>query len=173
MRISRLLVANRGEIALRIIRACRELGIETVAVCSSIDTEAPHARAADQAVVIGPPHPRDSYLSIGGVIDAARTTAADAVHPGYGFLSESPEDQAGHGYPELARRKIRVQLVEHALTRHRGAAPAAAASVHRGAAPVRCTAPVRGVAAPRKAGFLTKKVAKPQWGLMARCSIGK
>ena len=91
MRISRLLVANRGEIALRIIRACRELGIETVAVCSSIDTEAPHARAADQAVMIGPPHPRDSYLSIGGVIDAARTTAADAVHPGYGFLSESPE----------------------------------------------------------------------------------
>ena len=89
--IRRLLVANRGEIALRIIRACRDLGIETVAVCSSIDAEAPHTRAADQSVTIGPPHPRDSYLSIGAVIDAARTTDADAVHPGYGFLSENPE----------------------------------------------------------------------------------
>ncbi|MCH2254528.1 MAG: ATP-grasp domain-containing protein [Vicinamibacterales bacterium] len=91
MSIGRLLVANRGEIALRIIRACRELGIETVAVCSSIDAETPHTRAATQSVTIGPPHPRDSYLSIGAVIDAARTTGADAVHPGYGFLSESPE----------------------------------------------------------------------------------
>ena len=91
MSLRRLLVANRGEIALRIIRACRELGIETVAVCSSIDAGAPHARAADRSVTIGPPHPRDSYLSIGAVIDAARTTGADAVHPGYGFLSENPE----------------------------------------------------------------------------------
>ena len=91
MSIRRLLVANRGEIALRIIRACRELRIETVAVCSSIDEQAPHARAADRSVTIGPPHPRDSYLSIGAVIDAARATGADAVHPGYGFLSESPE----------------------------------------------------------------------------------
>ena len=91
MSIGRLLVANRGEIALRIIRACRELGIESVAVCSSIDVGAPHARAADLSVTVGPPHPRDSYLSIGAVIDAARTTGADAVHPGYGFLSESPE----------------------------------------------------------------------------------
>ena len=91
MSIGRLLVANRGEIALRIIRACRELGIETVAVCSSLESEAPHTRAADQSVTIGAPHPRDSYLSIGAVIDAARTTGADAVHPGYGFLSESPE----------------------------------------------------------------------------------
>ena len=91
MSIGRLLIANRGEIALRIIRACRELGIETVAVYSSIDSEAPHTRAADQSVTIGAPHPRDSYLSIGAVIDAARTTGADAVHPGYGFLSESAE----------------------------------------------------------------------------------
>ena len=90
MSIRRLLVANRGEIALRIIRACRELGVETVAVCSSIDAGAPHARAADLSVTIGPPHPRDSYLSVSAVIDAARATGADAVHPGYGFLSESP-----------------------------------------------------------------------------------
>jgi acetyl/propionyl-CoA carboxylase alpha subunit len=88
--IRRLLVANRGEIALRIIRACRELEIETVAVCSSIDARAPHALAADLAVTLGPPHPRDSYLSVAAVIDAARATGADAVHPGYGFLSESP-----------------------------------------------------------------------------------
>ena len=91
MSIGRLLIANRGEIAVRIIRACRELGIETVAVCSSIDEGAPHVRAADRSVTIGPPRPRDSYLSIGAVVDAARTTGADAVHPGYGFLSENPE----------------------------------------------------------------------------------
>jgi acetyl/propionyl-CoA carboxylase alpha subunit len=89
--IRRLLVANRGEIALRIVRACRELDIESVAVCSTIDADAPHARAADRCVTIGPPRPRDSYLSIGAIIDAARRTEADAVHPGYGFLSENPE----------------------------------------------------------------------------------
>ena len=89
--ISRLLVANRGEIALRIIRACRELGIESVAVCSTADVRAPHVRAADRAVTIGPPHPRDSYLNAGAIIDAARDTGAGAVHPGYGFLSEDPQ----------------------------------------------------------------------------------
>ena len=88
--IHRLLVANRGEIALRIIRACRELEIETVAVCSSTDAGAPHARAADHAVTIGPSRPRESYLSIDAIIDAARATGADAIHPGYGFLAESP-----------------------------------------------------------------------------------
>ena len=88
--ITRLLVANRGEIALRIVRACRELDIESVAVCSTADAGAPHVRAADRAVTIGPPHPRDSYLNIGAIIDAARQTGADAVHPGYGFLSEDP-----------------------------------------------------------------------------------
>ena len=88
--ITRLLVANRGEIALRIVRACRELGIESVAVCSTADAGAPHVRAADRAVTIGPPHPRDSYLNAGAIIDAARETGADAVHPGYGFLSEDP-----------------------------------------------------------------------------------
>ena len=91
MSIRRLLIANRGEIAVRIIRACRELEIESVAVCSTIDARAPHARAADRCVTIGPPRPMDSYLSIGAIIDAARQTGADAVHPGYGFLSENPE----------------------------------------------------------------------------------
>ena len=91
MSIRRLLIANRGEIAVRVIRACRELEIESVAVCSTIDVDAPHARAADTCVTIGPPRPLDSYLSIGAIIDAAREAGADAVHPGYGFLSESPE----------------------------------------------------------------------------------
>jgi acetyl-CoA carboxylase biotin carboxylase subunit len=86
--IRRVLVANRGEIALRVIRACRELGIETVAVHSEADRRAPHVSAADRSVSIGPAAPRESYLNVAAIIDAARTTGADAVHPGYGFLSE-------------------------------------------------------------------------------------
>ena len=88
MDITRLLVANRGEIALRIIRACREIGIETVAVYSDADAGARHVRAADFAVRIGPAPAGESYLNIAAVIDAARAVGAVAVHPGYGFLSE-------------------------------------------------------------------------------------
>jgi acetyl/propionyl-CoA carboxylase alpha subunit len=87
--IRRLLIANRGEIALRIVRACRELGIESVAVYSDVDARAPHVVAADRAVFIGPPPAAQSYLSIPKVIDAARAAEADAIHPGYGFLSEN------------------------------------------------------------------------------------
>ena len=86
--IRRLLIANRGEIACRIIRACREMGIETVAVFSDADVNARHVHEADQAVRLGPAPARDSYLKAAAVIDAARTAGADAVHPGYGFLSE-------------------------------------------------------------------------------------
>jgi acetyl-CoA carboxylase biotin carboxylase subunit len=86
--IHRLLIANRGEIALRIIRACREMGIETVAVYSDADAAARHVRAADMAIRLGPAPAGESYLKIGAVIDAARAAGADAVHPGYGFLSE-------------------------------------------------------------------------------------
>ena len=86
--IETLLVANRGEIALRIIRAARELGVRTVAVYSDADRGAPHVRAADVAVRIGPTPATASYLSIDAIIDAARRTGADAIHPGYGFLSE-------------------------------------------------------------------------------------
>ena len=87
--IKRLLIANRGEIALRIIRACREMGIETVAVFSAADALAPHVTAADAAAAIGPAPATESYLSIPALVAAAREHGADAVHPGYGFLSES------------------------------------------------------------------------------------
>src|SRR5829696_4432707 len=87
--IRRLLIANRGEIAVRVIHACRELGIESVAVHSDADAHAQHVLFADHAVAIGPALPTASYLSIPTLIDAARRTDADAVHPGYGFLSEN------------------------------------------------------------------------------------
>ncbi|HYO43761.1 MAG TPA: biotin carboxylase N-terminal domain-containing protein [Candidatus Limnocylindrales bacterium] len=84
----RVLIANRGEIAVRIIRACHELGIEAVAVYSDADAEAAHVRLADLAVRLGPPPPSESYLRIDAVIDAARATGSEAIHPGYGFLAE-------------------------------------------------------------------------------------
>src|SRR5581483_8079268 len=87
--ITRLLIANRGEIALRIIRACREMRIETVAVYSDADANAPHALAADRAMPIGPAPAAQSYLSVPTIVDAARRAGADAIHPGYGFLSEN------------------------------------------------------------------------------------
>ena len=83
-----VLIANRGEIAVRIIRACQELGVRAVAVHSEADREAPHVRAADAAVEIGPAPARDSYLKVEAILDAARSSGAEAIHPGYGFLSE-------------------------------------------------------------------------------------
>lgn len=87
----KVLIANRGEIALRIQRACREMGIQTVAVHSTADSEAMHVRLADESVCIGPPPARDSYLNKAAILTAATITGADAIHPGYGFLSENAE----------------------------------------------------------------------------------
>ena len=91
MAIQKLLIANRGEIALRIHRACHEMGIKTVAVHSTAAADALHVRLADEAVCIGPPPAKDSYLNIANIISAAEITHADAVHPGYGFLSENAQ----------------------------------------------------------------------------------
>ncbi len=85
----KILIANRGEIALRVLRAAKELGIATVAVHSTVDADAMHVRLADESVCIGPPAARDSYLNMPALIAACEITGADAVHPGYGFLSEN------------------------------------------------------------------------------------
>ncbi|MDD5018882.1 MAG: acetyl-CoA carboxylase biotin carboxylase subunit [Candidatus Omnitrophica bacterium] len=86
---SKILIANRGEIALRIIRACKELGVKTVAVYSAADKDSQHVRMADEAVCVGPAAPANSYLNIPAIISAAEITDVDAIHPGYGFLSEN------------------------------------------------------------------------------------
>ncbi|HTY57168.1 MAG TPA: biotin carboxylase N-terminal domain-containing protein, partial [Bacteroidota bacterium] len=100
--IRKVLIANRGEIALRVIRSCRDMGIRTVAVYSTADRSAQHVTAADEAVPVGPPPSRESYLNIPRILEAASASGADAVHPGYGFLSENPE---------FARRVLEAGLV--------------------------------------------------------------
>ncbi|MCH8325518.1 MAG: acetyl-CoA carboxylase biotin carboxylase subunit, partial [Bacteroidetes bacterium] len=90
----KILIANRGEIALRIIRSCKELGIKTVAVYSEADTDSLHVTFADEAVCIGPAQSSESYLKIPLIISAAQITGADAIHPGYGFLAENADFSA-------------------------------------------------------------------------------
>ena len=87
----KILIANRGEIALRVLRACKELGVPSVAVHSTADEDAMHVRLADESVCIGPPPARESYLNIPSLLAACEITGADAVHPGYGFLSENAQ----------------------------------------------------------------------------------
>ncbi len=88
---SKILIANRGEIALRVIRACRELGVKTVAVFSDADRDALHTRFADESICIGPANSLQSYLNIPAIISAAEVSEAEAIHPGYGCLAENPE----------------------------------------------------------------------------------
>ena len=87
----KILVANRGEIAVRIIRACKELNIPTVAIHSDVDSDSMHVRLADESICVGSHKPQNSYLNIGAIMSATDVTGADAIHPGYGFLSENPD----------------------------------------------------------------------------------
>ena len=89
--IDKVLIANRGEIALRVIRACREMGIETVAIHSTADADAMHTRLADASVCIGPPAAGESYLNKVAILAAAEISGANAIHPGYGFLAENAD----------------------------------------------------------------------------------
>ena len=111
--IKKVLIANRGEIALRILRACKELGIQTVAVYSTADKDLKHVRLADEAVCIGPHQSIKSYLNIPAIISAAEVTHSDAIHPGYGFLSENADfaeqvEQSGFIFIGPKAENIRV-----------------------------------------------------------------
>ncbi len=115
----KILIANRGEIALRIQRACRELGIPTVAVHSTADAEAMHVRLADESVCIGPPPARDSYLNMAAILSAAAITGADAIHPGYGFLSENDgfaEMVEAHGLTFIGPSPEHIRMMGDKIT---------------------------------------------------------
>ncbi len=115
----KVLIANRGEIALRVQRACRELGIPTVAVHSTADSEAMHVRLSDESVCIGPPAARDSYLNMASILSAASVTGADAIHPGYGFLSENAafaEMVEAHGLTFIGPSSEHIRMMGDKIT---------------------------------------------------------
>ena len=120
----KILIANRGEIALRILRACKELGIPTVAVHSTADEDAMHVRLADESVCIGPPPAKDSYLNIPALLAACEITGADAVHPGYGFLAENArfaEILAEHNVQFIGPRPEHIRLMGDKIAAKRAA----------------------------------------------------
>jgi acetyl-CoA carboxylase biotin carboxylase subunit len=115
----KILIANRGEIALRVQRACRELGIQTVAVHSTADAEAMHVRLADESVCVGPPAARESYMNMPAIISAAAVTGADAIHPGYGFLSENAafaEMVEAHGMTFIGPTPAHIRMMGDKIT---------------------------------------------------------
>jgi acetyl-CoA carboxylase, biotin carboxylase subunit len=120
----KILIANRGEIALRVLRACKELGISTVAVHSTADEDAMHVRLADESVCIGPPAAKDSYLNVPALLSACEITGADAVHPGYGFLAENArfaEIVADHGMHFIGPRPEHIRLMGDKIAAKRAA----------------------------------------------------
>src|SRR5262245_13112062 len=120
----KILIANRGEIALRVLRACKELGIATVAVHSTADEDAMHVRLSDESVCIGPPAAKDSYLNVPAILAACEITGADAVHPGYGFLSENArfaEILADHNVHFIGPRPEHIRLMGDKIAAKRAA----------------------------------------------------
>ena len=150
MPIKKLLIANRGEIALRIHRACHEMGILTVAVHSTADSDAMHVRLADEAVCIGPPAAADSYLNIANIISAAEVTHADAIHPGYGFLSENAqfaEIVESHGLVWVGPKPEHIRIMGDKVEAKRSAAKLGLPLVPGSPGPLETIAEARAIAA--------------------------
>jgi acetyl-CoA carboxylase biotin carboxylase subunit len=152
--IQKILIANRGEIALRIHRACHEMGIKTVAVHSTADTEAMHVRLADEAICIGPPPAGESYLNIPNIISAAEISHADAIHPGYGFLSENArfaEIVESHGIVWIGPKPEHIRVMGDKIEAKRTAAKLGLPLVPGSDGPVEGLAEAKEVA--RAAGY--------------------
>ena len=150
MAIKKLLIANRGEIALRIHRACHEMGISTVAVHSTADADAMHVRLADESVCIGPPAARDSYLNMANIISAAEVTHADAIHPGYGFLSENAqfaEIVESHGIIWVGPKPEHIRIMGDKVEAKRTAARLGLPLVPGSPGPIETAAEARVIAA--------------------------
>ena len=150
MPIKKLLIANRGEIALRIHRACHEMGIATVAVHSTADSDAMHVRLADESVCIGPPAAKDSYLNMANIISAAEITHADAVHPGYGFLSENAqfaEIVESHGLCWVGPKPEHIRIMGDKVEAKRTAAKLGLPLVPGSPGPIENVAEARAIAA--------------------------
>ena len=150
MAIKKVLIANRGEIALRIHRACHEMGIKTVAVHSTADTDAMHVRLADEAICIGPPSAAESYLNIPNIISAAEISHADAIHPGYGFLSENArfaEIVESHGIIWIGPKPEHIRVMGDKIEAKRTAAALGLPLVPGSDGPIESFAEAKAVAA--------------------------